>query len=128
MEDNVEFKEFDKIARLNREVVVTEKIDGTNGLVWVSDDSSIVKAGSRTRWVTPEADNFGFARWVQENVDELRKLGPGYHYGEWWGAGFNAAMASPRNGGRCSTLPSGQTTPCVRSAVTWSPSWRPASA
>ena len=29
----MEFKEFDKIARLNREVVVTEKIDGTNGLV-----------------------------------------------------------------------------------------------
>jgi hypothetical protein len=29
-EDNVEFKEFEKIARLNREVVVTEKIDGTS--------------------------------------------------------------------------------------------------
>jgi RNA ligase len=87
-EDNVEFKEFEKIARLNREVVVTEKIDGTNGLVWVSDDSTIVRAGSRSRWITPEEDNFGFARWVAENVEELRKLGPGYHYGEWWGAGI----------------------------------------
>ena len=84
----MEFKEFDKIARLNREVVVTEKLDGTNGLVWVSDDSAIVRAGSRTRWITPEADNLGFARWVKENEDELRKLGPGYHYGEWWGAGI----------------------------------------
>jgi RNA ligase len=84
----VEFKEFEKIARLNREVVVTEKIDGTNGLVWVSDDSAIVKAGSRSRWITPEADHFGFARWVAENEAELRKLGPGYHYGEWWGSGI----------------------------------------
>lgn len=84
----MEFKEFDKIARLNREVVVTEKIDGTNGLVWVSDDGAIVRAGSRSRWITPEDDNFGFARWVHEHTEELRALGPGYHYGEWWGAGI----------------------------------------
>lgn len=84
----MEFKEFDKIARLNREVVVTEKIDGTNGLVWISDDALTVRAGSRSRFITPEDDNFGFARWVAENVEELRKLGPGYHYGEWWGSGI----------------------------------------
>jgi hypothetical protein len=84
-----EFKPFDKIARLNREVVVTEKIDGTNGLVFVSDDFAVVKAGSRSRWVTPEDDNFGFAKWVKAHEDELRTgLGPGYHYGEWWGAGI----------------------------------------
>jgi hypothetical protein len=83
-----EFKEFDKIARLNREVVVTEKIDGTNGLVWVSEDGLAIRAGSRSRWITPEADNFGFARWVQEHTEELLKLGPGYHYGEWWGSGI----------------------------------------
>jgi hypothetical protein len=87
-EENMEFKEFDKIARLNREVVVTEKIDGTNALVWVSDDGAIVRAGSRSRWITPDEDNFGFARWVHEHADELRALGPGYHYGEWWGAGI----------------------------------------
>lgn len=84
----MEFQEFEKIARLNREVVVTEKLDGTNGLVWVSDDSATVKAGSRSRWITPADDNFGFARWVEEHVEELRALGPGYHYGEWWGAGI----------------------------------------
>ena len=66
MSEETEFKEFEKISRLNREVIVTEKIDGTNGLVWVSDDSTVVRAGSRSRWITPEADNFGFARWVAE--------------------------------------------------------------
>jgi hypothetical protein len=87
-EDDMEFQGFEKIARLNREVVVTEKLDGTNGLVWVSDDSTIVRAGSRSRWITPQADNYGFARWVSENAHELCKLGPGYHYGEWWGSGI----------------------------------------
>ena len=81
------FKEFQKIPRLNREVVVTEKIDGTNGCVIVGEDGSI-QAQSRSRIITPADDNFGFARWVQENADTLRELGPGYHYGEWWGHGI----------------------------------------
>lgn len=53
----------------------------------VSEDG-IVTAGSRSRWITPTDDNFGFARWVHEHAEELSKLGPGYHYGEWWGAGI----------------------------------------
>lgn len=83
-----DFQAFDKIPRLRRNVVVTEKIDGTNAIVWVSEDLSIVHAGSRSRWITPEDDNYGFARWVAENRDELRRLGPGFHYGEWWGQGI----------------------------------------
>ena len=47
-----------------------------------------MRAGSRSRWITPEADNFGFARWVKEHEDELRRLGPGVHFGEWWGSGI----------------------------------------
>jgi len=82
------FREFPKIPRLRREVVVTEKIDGTNGVIHVTLDG-VVRAGSRTRWITPENDNHGFARWVQEHADELRLLGAGLHYGEWWGAGIN---------------------------------------
>ena len=35
----IEFKEFPKIARLNREVIVTEKIDGTNAAVIVTEDA-----------------------------------------------------------------------------------------
>lgn len=70
-------------------MVVTEKLDGTNSQVFVSDDSSVVLAGSQTRWITPSDDNFGFARWVEEHKEELRVgLGPGSHFGEWWGSGI----------------------------------------
>ena len=82
----VEFREFPSIARLCRDMVVTEKIDGTNAQVHITEDGRIF-AGSRNRWITPEADNFGFARWVQQYGEELRQLGPGSHYGEWWGSG-----------------------------------------
>ena len=83
----IEFREFPKIARLNRDVVVTEKIDGTNACVYVGEDG-VVLSGSRSRWITPEADNFGFARWVADHTEDLRALGVGYHYGEWWGQGI----------------------------------------
>lgn len=83
-----EFIEFPKMARFSREIIVTEKIDGTNAQVCISDDGSEIVAGSRTRWITPDDDNFGFARWVDDHRDELLKLGPGRHFGEWWGAGI----------------------------------------
>lgn len=83
-----DFKPWPKIARLNRGMVVTEKIDGTNACVYVSDDKKVVGAQSRTRIITPDADNYGFARWVYDNAGALADdLGPGYHYGEWWGKG-----------------------------------------
>jgi hypothetical protein len=81
-----EFVPFNKIPRLKRGCVITEKIDGTNGIVHVSDDG-IVTAGSRNRWLTLESDNYGFCRWVAEHTDDLKLLGTGYHYGEWWGPG-----------------------------------------
>jgi hypothetical protein len=85
----LEFQSFPKIPRLFRDIVITEKLDGTNAQIVVSDDgSSIIAIGSRNRWITPEDDNFGFARWVRENEQELLKLGPGSHFGEWWGAGI----------------------------------------
>ena len=82
-----EFQPFPSIARLNREWIASEKIDGTNALVYV-DEEGHVRAGSRSKWITRENDNFGFARWVEANSNELTKLGPGYHYGEWWGSGI----------------------------------------
>jgi hypothetical protein len=82
----VDFVEFPKIARLSREIIVTEKIDGTNGVVYVGEDGKIL-AGSRTQWLIG-SDNFGFAKWVHEHNDELKLLGPGRHYGEWWGSGI----------------------------------------
>ena len=85
---NIPFVAFPSISRLSREMIITEKIDGTSGTIHITDDG-IVLAGSRSRWITPEDDNFGFARWVKENEAGLRmELGPGTHYGEWWGKGI----------------------------------------
>ena len=76
-----------KISRLNREVIVTEKIDGTNACVIIGEDCTVA-AQSRTRIITPEDDNFGFAAWVRDHSEELKQLGPGHHFGEWWGRGI----------------------------------------
>lgn len=111
----MEFEEFPKMARLTREVVITEKIDGTNAQVAIrelADDEAmptdtpivavrgklLIYAGSRSRWLLPNpgrviggvnyTDNFAFAQWVESNADELAKLGPGRHFGEWWGSGI----------------------------------------
>ena len=85
----IEFEGFPKIARLYREIIITEKIDGTNAQVVIPEDpNQPVLAGSRKRWITPENDNYGFAAWVRDHEDELRDLGPGRHFGEWWGQGI----------------------------------------
>lgn len=81
------FQPFPKVPRLLRNVTVTEKIDGTNVSVRVYPDGT-VRAGARTRWITPEDDNFGFAAWVRDHAEELRGLGEGHHFGEWWGRGI----------------------------------------
>lgn len=83
----MDFEKFQSIGRLKRIIVVTEKIDGTNAQV-AFDDSMNMFVGSRNRWVTVENDNYGFARWCKEREEELRKLGPGRHYGEFWGSGI----------------------------------------
>lgn len=82
-----EFTKFPSIARLNREIVVTEKIDGTNAQILITEDGQL-KAGSRTRYITPQDDNFGFAKWCEQNKEELLKMGPGRWFGEWWGLGI----------------------------------------
>jgi hypothetical protein len=85
----IEFKPFPKIARLSRECVVTEKIDGTNASIYIGEDGTLL-TGSRTRWIYPEPqrDNYGFSAWALANRDELLKLGPGHHFGEWYGQGI----------------------------------------
>jgi hypothetical protein len=100
------FKPWPKITRLEnkRPPIFTEKIDGTNACVVVAyqnpDANSIASyetnegvisiwAQSRTRLITPENDNYGFAKWVRSNSEELLSLGEGYHFGEWWGQGIN---------------------------------------
>ena len=83
----MQFESFPKMARLARDMIVTEKLDGTNAQVCIAEGCT-VQAGSRTRWITPADDNYGFAAWVQTHRDELLTLGPGRHFGEWWGAGI----------------------------------------
>lgn len=83
----IEFDPFPKIPRLNREMIITEKIDGTNATVFI-DDNGNQFYGSRNRWITPEDDNYGFARWAKAHAEELAELGPGWHRGEWWGLGI----------------------------------------
>lgn len=83
-----EFRSFGKIPRLERlTMTITEKIDGTNACV-VVDEEGNVSAQSRKRVIVPGDDNYGFAGWVEENKEELRELGEGYHYGEWYGSGI----------------------------------------
>lgn len=114
----VRFEEFQKIPRMNREVIVTEKIDGTNATVFIRlscnacggvytsqtpnapPDSCCprpepgaisVHAASRNKWIDESDDNHGFARWVADHTEELKALGPGTHRGEWHGPGINRA-------------------------------------
>lgn len=85
----LEFRGFPKIPRLNRNIVVTEKIDGTNGAIVISEDGNF-QVQSRNRILTLATDNHGFAKWAYDNRDALiETLGEGYHYGEWWGFGIN---------------------------------------
>lgn len=96
------FQSWPKIARLNRDICITEKLDGTNAAIGIYTEGKniaapgggcetvptgnlIVYAQSRTRIITPEQDNMGFAAWVKENEEALKLLGPGLHFGEWWG-------------------------------------------
>lgn len=80
--------EFPKISRLNRDIIVTEKIDGANGAIGITSEGKVY-AQSRKRIISPETDSFGFAAWVEKNKEQLfNVLGPGLHFGEWWGRGI----------------------------------------
>jgi hypothetical protein len=111
-----EFEAFPKIARLNRGMVISEKIDGTNACVVIlalgeleegynapsgthtfvgevaraehDGLTHVLFAQSRKRLLALEQDNFGFAAWVRDHADELVQLGEGRHFGEWWGLGI----------------------------------------
>lgn len=107
------FKAWEKTPRLFNNVIITEKIDGTNAAVVVIPENeepnptdgvlvngSWVFAQSRKKLIPLKArgmddinwrkrDNAGFGEWVRLNAEALVDvLGPGYHYGEWWGSGI----------------------------------------
>lgn len=71
----MEFKKYQHVERFGTSEVegielgityIFPKIDGTNGSVWLDDESN-VKAGSRTRKLTLEKDNAGFYAYVLQN-------------------------------------------------------------
>ena len=100
------FERFPSLTRFSQGWSISEKIDGTNAQVFiypttVYDDRDYsskslgnhsdlhIFAGSRSRLITPDNDNHGFARWVQNNAEMLiSTLGEGRHFGEWWGQGI----------------------------------------
>lgn len=108
----IEFEAWPKTPRLSAErTSITEKIDGTNAAVIIESlgpeglesfnpdpigttvvvdyEMYLVGAQSRKRLITPDSDNYGFANWVWSNAHELvTLLGPGRHFGEWWGQGI----------------------------------------
>lgn len=102
----IEFSGQGKTPRLFRKIIITEKIDGTNSSVRVlpaneysplqgtatvslNGERYYVHAQSRNRLIRAGDDNFGFAAWVWDNADALADiLGPGTHFGEWWGKGI----------------------------------------
>lgn len=85
-----EFRPWPKTPRLFKNMTITEKLDGTNAGVHVTEDGD-VWAQSRKRLLSHVAgvDNFGFAKWVYDNKSILADtLGVGTHFGEWWGHGI----------------------------------------
>lgn len=86
----IDFKPFPKIPRWrgSQHCYITEKIDGSNAQIVINEDCTELRAASRSRWITPEDDNFGFATWCVENKTALLTLGKGQHFGEWWGSGI----------------------------------------
>ncbi len=134
----MDFIPFPKLPRLNKPMIVTEKIDGTNACVVIEDETDVlgramdfnelltpetrllavqhtgaireihhddrtyfVGAQSRKRMVLPEhvkpgGDNAGFADWVERHAADLvAALGPGRHFGEWWGPGIQRGYGIP---------------------------------
>lgn len=124
-ESEITFEKWPSIPRLSKErMTITEKIDGTNACVVIRpapygvgdqerSKTSIVigiaqedsylgyelyefAAQSRGRFITPENDNYGFAKWAYQNAEDLIKiLGYGSHYGEWWGHGVQRGYNMP---------------------------------
>lgn len=95
----IEFKAWPKTPRLNRGIIITEKLDGTNSAVIITEEGE-VGAQSRNRLITPGkgTDNYGFAQWVQDNAEGLRDtLGVGHHYGEWYGGGIARKYDLPKD-------------------------------
>jgi hypothetical protein len=104
-----DFRKFAKIPRFHSPVTITEKLDGTNAVLFIDEANAspsnyatnipaqdlqygthFAVAGSRKRWLAEGEDNHGFRAWVKQNLEQLiLGLDPGTYYGEWWGKKIN---------------------------------------
>lgn len=110
----VSYPSFSSIERLeNIYCVISEKIDGTNGLIQIDYkydwngqryDDHLVQFGSRNRYITTTDDNAGFANYFTPHIASICTLAeslinygdndnpkqdwPIYIYGEWFGKGI----------------------------------------
>lgn len=105
-----DYPEFPSIERFdNVYCIITEKIDGTNGLIEIGTngitEEGIVMFGSRKKYLYPGKDNYGFLAFFSPYVSELLKIckeikeentdfdfinnPPIRIYGEWFGKGIN---------------------------------------
>lgn len=91
-----DFAEFPPIMRPSRNMLLTEKIDGTNASVTITEDGRVV-AGKRSGYIFDPVDNFGFPAWVDAHREELLELGPGRHFGEWWGWKIQRGYGLPKD-------------------------------
>jgi len=74
------------IYRLDKKEILNQKT-----CFEIDDKVYRLYCGSRTRWITPEEDNFGFANYIYSNAKAFIKyFGVGRHFGEWAGPGINA--------------------------------------
>lgn len=87
------FPKYPKTLRYeNLRVVITEKIDGTNGLIEISPDG--VRFGSRNCYLNEHKDNYGFFNFFSQFENRIMEsFSPEYDglvhiYGEWFGAGI----------------------------------------
>jgi len=71
------------------------KLHGTNAAVQIHPDGKVF-AQSRTSVITPENDNAGFAKWVNDNIEQFKKLVRDdviTIFGEWCGKGIQQSTA-----------------------------------
>lgn len=98
MSTNKKMKKWRSIEKLDKcslphgKIIITEKIDGTNAHILIGPDDTF-KTFSRTREITPEDDNYGFAKWAYSRKETLiqvfSKEGEEVRiYGEWYGPGI----------------------------------------
>ena len=71
------------------------KLHGTNAGVQITPRGEVA-AQKRTEIITSEADNAGFAAWVEKNVNYFSQLKGDSHitiFGEWCGSGIQRGVA-----------------------------------